>query len=122
MSTAEVGERLEKGLSNRVENAASQSWLQILRRNGLTRINFLLLVLGGATLATGSGPDATFLAVAVINTVVGAVQEARAKRTLDALAVINAPQAESCGNSSWPRSCATWRASSAPTSLARSWK
>jgi cation-transporting P-type ATPase E len=93
LSTAEVEERLAKGLSNQVEGGTSQSWLQILRRNGLTRINFLLLVLGGATLATGSGPDATFLAVAVINTVVGAVQEARAKRTLDALAVINSPQA-----------------------------
>ena len=70
-----------------------QSLGQILRRNALTRLNFLLLVLGTATLITGSGPDATFLIIAVINTVVGAVQELRAKRTLDALAVVNAPGA-----------------------------
>lgn len=68
-----------------------QSLGQILRRNAFTRLNFLLLILGTATLITGSGPDATFLVIAVINTVVGAVQELRAKRTLDALAVINAP-------------------------------
>jgi cation-transporting ATPase E len=53
----------------------------------------LLAVLGCATLATGSAPDATFLAIALINTVVGATQEARAKRALDGLAIVNAPRA-----------------------------
>jgi cation-transporting ATPase E len=53
----------------------------------------LLVALGGATLVTGSGPDATFLAIALINTLVGATQEARAKKSLDALAVVNAPRA-----------------------------
>lgn len=71
----------------------SQSWSEIMRRNAFTRLNFLLVVLGGATLVTGSAPDATFLAIALINTVVGVVQEARAKRSLDALAIINAPTA-----------------------------
>jgi cation-transporting P-type ATPase E len=75
------------------ETASGRSLGQILRRNAFTRLNFLLCVLGAATLVTGSAPDATFLAIALINTVVGAVQELRAKRTLDALAVINAPHA-----------------------------
>jgi len=51
------------------------------------------LILGGATLVTGSAPDATFLAIALINTLVGVVQETRAKRALDALAVLSAPTA-----------------------------
>ena len=42
---------------------------------------------------TGSAPDATFLAIALINTVVGVVEEVRAKRALDALAILNAPTA-----------------------------
>ena len=46
-----------------------------------------------ATLATGSLADAAFVLVAVINTVVGTVQEVRAKRTLDRLALLNAPTA-----------------------------
>jgi cation-transporting ATPase E len=70
-----------------------QSFGRILRRNTFTRLNFLLVALGAATLVTGSAPDATFLAIAVINTVVGATEEVRAKRKLDALAVINAPHA-----------------------------
>jgi cation-transporting ATPase E len=93
LSAAAVAERVERGADNRVEQQASQSWGQILRRNGLTRLNFLLVALGSATLVTGAGPDATFLAIALINTVVGSVEEVRAKRTLDALAVINAPRA-----------------------------
>lgn len=84
---------MQSGAVNRIPPEASQSLAQILRRNVLTRLNLLLLVLGVATLATGSGPDSTFLAIAVINSVVGATQEVRAKRTLDALAVINVPKA-----------------------------
>ena len=93
LSAAEVQARVERGAVNRVDDQESQSWAHILRRNAITRLNFLLVALGGATLATGSAPDATFLAIALINTVVGAVQEARAKRQLDALAVVSAPHA-----------------------------
>ncbi len=93
LSAEAVASRDELRASDRGEAQTSQSWGQIFRRNALTRLNFLLVTLGGATLVTGSAPDATFLLVAVINTVVGSVQEVRAKRSLDALAVINAPRA-----------------------------
>ncbi len=93
LTASAVTARVEAGAINRTDPAASQSWNSIFRRNALTRLNLLLVTLGAATLATGSGPDATFLAIAVINTVVGSVQEVRAKRSLEALAVINAPRA-----------------------------
>lgn len=64
--------------------------VRILARNALTWLNLILVVLGAATLATGSAPDSTFLLVAVLNTVVGTVQEVRAKATLDHLAVVSA--------------------------------
>jgi cation-transporting P-type ATPase E len=93
LSASAVAERISAGAVNRFESQGSQSWAQILRRNAFTRLNLLLVALGGATLVTGSAPDATFLAIALINTVVGATQEVRAKRSLDALAIINAPRA-----------------------------
>lgn len=93
LSAAEVDERTARGAVNRLVVSGSQSWAQILKRNTLTRLNLLLVMLGGATLITGSAPDATFLGIAAVNTVVGAVEEARAKRELDRLAVINAAQA-----------------------------
>ncbi|MBO0731946.1 MAG: HAD-IC family P-type ATPase, partial [Acidimicrobiaceae bacterium] len=92
LTSADVAARVERGEVNRAE-AQSQSVRQILRRNTFTWLNLLLVSLGAATLATGSAPDATFLIIAVVNTVVGAVQEVRAKRTLDSLSVVNALQA-----------------------------
>ncbi|MDA8047799.1 MAG: HAD-IC family P-type ATPase [Actinomycetota bacterium] len=88
-----MADRISRGAVNEVAGQRSQSWTQILRRNGLTRLNGLLVALGGATLATGSAPDATFLAIALVNTVAGAFEEARAKRQLDALAVMTSPRA-----------------------------
>ena len=92
LTSAEVEDRRARSPAAGA-GASSQSFGSILRRNALTRLNLLLVALGAATLATGSAPDATFLAIAVINTVVGATQEVRAKKALDRLAVINAPHA-----------------------------
>jgi cation-transporting ATPase E len=92
LRTDEVAARTAAGQSNRSAPAPGRSLGEILWRNTFTWLNFILVVLGSASLATGSGPDATFLIIAVINTAVGSVQEVRAKRALDALAVINAPK------------------------------
>ncbi|HET9077336.1 MAG TPA: HAD-IC family P-type ATPase [Acidimicrobiales bacterium] len=92
LSVAQLEQRRARAPTRPV-GATSQSFWSILRRNAFTRLNLLLVALGAATLATGSAPDATFLAIAVINTVVGTTEEARAKRALDRLAVINAPHA-----------------------------
>lgn len=80
------------GRTNRAAVPPSRSLREILVHNTFTWLNFLFALLGAASLATGSLPDATFLVIAVVNTVVGAVQEVRAKRALDALAVVNAPK------------------------------
>jgi cation-transporting ATPase E len=72
---------------------SGRAFREILTRNAITWLNLILVTLGVATLATGSLADAAFLLVAVINTVVGTVQEVRAKRTLDRLALLNAPTA-----------------------------
>ena len=62
-------------------------------RNVLTRFNAILGVLFVAVLAVGSPADALFGLVVVWNALIGIVQEVRAKRTLDRLAVLNAPSA-----------------------------
>jgi cation-transporting ATPase E len=92
LSSAEVAERVAAGQVNRTPEAAGRSTGEILARNTFTWINLIFGILGASSLATGAGPDATFLIIAVINTAVGTFQEIRAKRTLDNLAVINAPR------------------------------
>ena len=92
LSADDVAARVASGHVNRMPEAAGRSGREILARNTFTWLNLIFAVLGAASLATGAGPDATFLLIAVLNTLVGTVQELRAKQTLNALAVINAPR------------------------------
>ena len=92
LTSAEAGARGAQSQHD-AEPPAGQAFREILARNLFTWLNLILVTLGVAVLATGSLPDAAFVLVAVINTVVGTVQEVRAKRTLDRLALLNAPTA-----------------------------
>lgn len=77
----------------RSDPASGTTFKQILARNTFTWLNLILGTLGVATLSTGELPDAGFLLIAIINTVVGASQELRAKRHLEALRVLSEPRA-----------------------------
>jgi cation-transporting ATPase E len=93
LSAAEVAERVDRGLVNDVPSAPTRTIGQIVRSNVLTRFNLLLGSLLAVILVVGPLQDALFGLVIVANTVVGIVQEVRAKRTLDRLEVVNAPRA-----------------------------
>jgi cation-transporting P-type ATPase E len=93
LSTAEVADRVARGLVNDVPSAPTRTIGQIVRSNVLTRFNLLLGSLLAVILVVGPLQDALFGLVIVANTVVGIVQELRAKRTLDRLEVVNAPRA-----------------------------
>jgi cation-transporting ATPase E len=88
LSGAEVQERIRAGRTNDVPDRASRSVADIVRANVLTRINAMLGVLFVLVLATGSVIDGMFGLLIVANSVVGVVQELRAKRTLDKLAIV----------------------------------
>jgi cation-transporting ATPase E len=93
LSAAEVRDRVARGLVNDVPEAPSRTYAQIVRANVLTRFNFLLGSLLAVILVVGPIQDALFGVVLVSNALVGIVQEIRAKRTLERLALINAPKA-----------------------------
>ena len=94
LSAAEVAHRVANGQVNDVPSAPTRTVGQILRANLLTRFNLLLGSLLAVILVVGPLQDALFGLVIVANTVVGIVQELRAKRTLDRLEVVNAPRAK----------------------------
>ncbi|WP_244208518.1 HAD-IC family P-type ATPase [Arthrobacter oryzae] len=91
LSQQEVTARVERGLTNRVPDTTSRSLWQIFRANVFTLFNaivgtsFLLLLL------LGQWRDALFGLAAVGNAVIGVVEEYRAKKSLDRLAVLDAP-------------------------------
>ncbi len=94
LSSAEVSDRVARGLVNDVPEAPTRTYRQIIRANVITRFNLLLGSLLAVILVVGPLQDALFGIVLVSNALVGIVQEIRAKRTLERLALINAPRAK----------------------------
>lgn len=94
LSDAEADRRRAAGLGNAALPPTSRTYLQILRENVFTFINNILIGLAVALVIVGRPIDA-LVSVLVIatNVVVGVVQEVRAKRTLDRIALLTRPTA-----------------------------
>lgn len=75
--------------ANHVPRRSSRSLSAILRANVFTLFNLVIGVLWALILIFGEWQDGAFGLVIVANALIGIVQELRAKRTLDKLAVIN---------------------------------
>ena len=88
LTSAEVAERVARGESNELPPRSGRTTWDIVKANVFTRINFLLMVLFIMVLTTGSIVNGLFGFLIIINSGIGIVQELRAKRTLDNLAVV----------------------------------
>ncbi|QPP08211.1 HAD-IC family P-type ATPase [Streptomyces bathyalis] len=88
LSAAEVEARTARGEINDVPVRSSRSLTDIVRANVFTRFNAIIGVLFVIILFVGPVQDSLFGFVIIANTLIGIVQELRAKRTLDNLAVI----------------------------------
>lgn len=86
-----VEQRRAAGKVNVAPDRVSRSYVDILKANVLTRFNAMIAALAGVVLVFGSPIDAMIAVLMVINTVIGIVQEVRAKRTLDRMHVLIAP-------------------------------
>jgi cation-transporting ATPase E len=91
LDAAEVAERVAAGLTNEARQVTSRTIPQILRANVFTRINAILITMFALILVFGDIRDGLFATAVIANSIIGTVQEIRAKRTLDRLAVLNAP-------------------------------
>ena len=94
LTAAEVERRRAAGLGNTAPPPTTRTYAQILRENVFTFVNNILFALGIALVAVGRPIDALVsLGVISTNVVVGIVQEIRAKRTLDRIALLTRPTA-----------------------------
>ncbi|WP_261984625.1 MULTISPECIES: HAD-IC family P-type ATPase [unclassified Rhodococcus (in: high G+C Gram-positive bacteria)] len=89
LTADQVASRIASGQTNDVPDRASRSVKDIVRGNVFTRINAILLVLLVIVLATGSVIDGMFGLLIIANSGIGIIQEIRAKKTLDALAIVS---------------------------------
>jgi cation-transporting ATPase E len=88
LTGGEVAERVARGEVNDVPVRSSRSTADIVRANVFTRFNAIIGFLFLIILVVGPIQDGLFGFVIVANTAIGIIQELRAKRTLDSLAVI----------------------------------
>ncbi|MYW67989.1 HAD-IC family P-type ATPase [Streptomyces sp. SID8379] len=88
LTRAEVAERKRRGEVNDVPVRSSRSLSEIVRANVFTRFNAIIGVLWLIMLAVAPFQDSLFGYVILANTGIGIIQEWRAKKTLDSLAVI----------------------------------
>ncbi|MFD3585928.1 HAD-IC family P-type ATPase [Streptomyces sp. NPDC058683] len=88
LTAAEVAERIARGQVNDIPVRSSRSFGEIVRANVFTRFNAIIGVLWVIMLVVAPIQDSLFGFVILANTGIGIVQEWRAKKTLDSLAVI----------------------------------
>ncbi|MDW4911070.1 HAD-IC family P-type ATPase [Streptomyces sp. ADMS] len=88
LTAAEVAERVARGEVNDVPVRSSRSITEIVRANVFTRFNAIIGVLWLIMMFVAPFQDSLFGYVILANTGIGIIQEWRAKKTLDSLAVI----------------------------------
>ena len=88
LTDAQVAQRIAEGKTNAIPQRAARSIADIVRANIFTRINAILGVLLLIVVATGSLINGLFGLLIIANSVIGMVQEIRAKQTLDKLAIV----------------------------------
>ncbi|MFN8594339.1 MAG: HAD-IC family P-type ATPase [Thermomicrobiales bacterium] len=94
LSETEASARFASEGGNAVPAATGRSWWDIVRRNLFTFINITLFVVGIVLVVMGRPRDAVLASgLALLNGLVGIIQEARAKRRLDQIALVNRTQA-----------------------------
>jgi cation-transporting ATPase E len=93
LTDAEVADRVARGLTNLSDTTTSRSVGSILRENVFTFFNGILTVCFIAVAVLGDLGDGLFFGIVVVNSLIGIVQELRAKASLERLAVLAAPEA-----------------------------
>ncbi len=88
LTSAEVADRVARGEVNDVPVRSSRSTADIIRANVFTRFNAIIGVLWLIMMFVAPFQDSLFGYVILANTGIGIIQELRAKKTLDSLAVI----------------------------------
>ncbi|MDE7215384.1 MAG: HAD-IC family P-type ATPase, partial [Clostridia bacterium] len=99
LNDSQVEERELRGMTNRVDNSISKSYLKIFTTNIFTLFNLLNIFLACLIIIfNGQIKNMLFAGIAMINLVIGIIQEIRSKRALDKLSLVSAPSIEAVRN------------------------
>ena len=94
LTSKEVKQRIKEGKVNHIPKTPSRTIPQIIRANLFTKFNAINFVLAAVIILAGSPKNAIFVGVIIVNTLIGVVQEVKAKHTLEKLSVISMAHAK----------------------------
>ena len=93
LSEDQVCQRMQSGLGNNAVKPEAKTVGAIIKSNLFTYFNLVFAVLTVLVVAAESYRSLTFLPVVIANLLIGIVQEIRAKKVLDELTMLHAPNA-----------------------------
>ena len=93
LTSQQVQEHRLHGWTNKAVEPPSKTTKEIVHENVFTYFNLIFVVLAVLLCLVGSFRDLTFLPVIIANSLIGIIQEIRAKQVLDKLTMLNAPRA-----------------------------
>src|SRR4051794_35910369 len=93
LTEREAEARRKRGEGNDAGTAPGRSYWDIVRTNLFNLFNNILFAIGAALIALGRYNDAlTSVGLGLINALISTVQEVRAKRQLDRIALVSSPR------------------------------
>lgn len=93
LTTEQVNQRKAQGYINTLIDSGEKTNQQIIKENVFTYFNGIFLFLAILVCMVGSFRSLTFLPVVIGNTLIGIIQEIRAKNVIDKMNILNAPHA-----------------------------
>ncbi len=92
LSRQEVEERHQRGEGQSQAESITKSRGRIVRENVLTLFNGLNFLIAGLLFAVGAYSNMLFIAIIILNILIGIAQEFKAKKLVDELSVLNRPK------------------------------
>lgn len=89
LTANEVNKRNEENLLNISKLKTSKSLASIFIKNVFTFFNMTCLIVACALIVVGAYSDLLFMVIVILNTIIGIVQETKAKRIIDKLSLTN---------------------------------
>lgn len=89
LTAVQASELMEHGLGNETVAASTKTIGEIIRENTLTFFNLVFVVLAVMLVVSGHFRDMMFLGIAIINSVIGIIQQLRSRATLEKLTLLS---------------------------------
>ena len=93
LSYDQVLKRQEEKLVNVVESKNTKTYRAIIFGNLFSFFNLLCLLVAGALISVGAWGDCLFMFIVLANTLIGMIQEIKAKKTIEKISLVSSPTA-----------------------------